>query len=103
MPVHRGYATFLDPTAATPAREYDTVTCGHCQRVIFLKPGTGGSVYLLPRPTPDQPYPETMGAFCGSCQTPVCLPCHADGRCTPFERQLEAMEARGRLRRQVGA
>jgi hypothetical protein len=32
---------------------------------------------------------------------PVCLACHDLGTCTPWERQLEAMEAKDRLVRAV--
>ena len=94
-----GYAVFTEEGGV---REYDTRTCGHCGCVIFVKPGTGGTVYLLPRRSPLESYLEEMGAHCRMCNTPVCLACHADGRCTPIEKWLEQQEARGRLLRSVG-
>ncbi len=92
-----GYATITDPAA--PLVEYDTAGCGHCQRVIFTKPGSAQTVYLFPQRV--GPPKEEMGAFCRVCMRPVCLPCHEAGRCTPWEKQLEAMESRDRLRRSV--
>lgn len=80
-----------------PSAEADTITCGHCNAVVFVKPGTGSTIYLLYGMDPTHPPHEEPGAFCRVCMTPVCLRCHAVGTCIPFERQLEAMEARGRL------
>jgi hypothetical protein len=92
----QGYATIVDPDA--PVREFDTAQCGHCQKVIFVKAGSGGTTYLIPTGTPGR-FLEEPGAFCRCCMRSVCLPCHAHGGCAPFERQLEASEARDRLRR----
>ena len=94
-----GYATIVEP--GRPLVERDTCTCGHCQRIIFTKAGTASTVYLiLDRRTLG--WTEEAGAFCRVCMRPVCLACHAQGRCTPWERRLEASEARDRLRRSVG-
>lgn len=87
---HQGYATIVQPDA--PAFERDTCNCGHCQKVIFLKPGSGVTVYLIPHR--DGRWTEESGAFCRVCMRPVCLPCHDIGRCTPFEVQLEYAEKR---------
>lgn len=95
----RGYAVWADPDA--PTRELDTASCGHCGAVIFLKPGTGATTYLIPGALPTLPAQEVPGAACRLCMTAVCLSCHADGRCLPLERQLDASEARDRLRRAV--
>lgn len=94
-----GYATIIEPDQ--PVVERDTVGCGHCGCVIFTKPGSAATVYLLTTATPGV-VREEAGAFCRVCMRPVCLRCHARGRCTPFERQLEASEARDRLRRSAG-
>jgi hypothetical protein len=94
-----GYATIVDPTSACV--EYDSAQCGHCQRVIFVKPHTASTVYLIPTGVPGQ-FHEEPGAFCRCCMRPVCLRCHAQGGCTPWERQLEQSEARDRLRRAAG-
>lgn len=91
MAAHRGYATVVDPDA--PVCERDTCSCGHCQRVIFLKPGFGITTYLVyDRRT--GLWTEESGAFCRVCMRPVCLSCHAVGTCTPFEQRLELAEAR---------
>ena len=83
-----GYATVVEPDKSLVER--DTVTCAHCQRIVFVKPGTGSTVYLIPQPTGSPR--EEMGAFCRRCMAPVCLECNEDGRCLPFERQLEQAE-----------
>jgi hypothetical protein len=94
-----GYAVVVEPDR--PTVERDTCTCGHCQRVIFVKPHTAATVYLiLDRRT--LTWREEPGAFCRICMRPVCLACHARGGCTPWERQLDAAEARDRLCRAAG-
>lgn len=94
-----GYATIVEPDQ--PLVERDTCGCGHCGRVIFVKPHTASTVYLvLDRYT--RQWAEVPGAFCRLCMRPVCLACDAHGRCTPWERQLEVAEARDRLRRAAG-
>ena len=99
MRSHTGYAQIVDPDR--PLVERDSTTCGHCQRVIFVKPGTAATVYLvLDRQTLH--WHEEPGAFCRLCMRPVCLACHAHGGCIPWERQLEVSESRDRLRRAVG-
>ena len=91
-----GYATIVEP--GRPPVEIDSISCGHCQRIILTKARSASTVYLIPTPTPGR-YLEEPGAFCRVCMKPVCLPCHALGTCTPFERQLEIAERRGRLLR----
>jgi hypothetical protein len=93
-----GYATILDPTA--PVQEYDTCVCGHCGKVIFVKPGTAQTTYLIPQRQGG--FREAAGAFCRCCMKPVCLPCDQTGTCTPFERSLEQAEARDRFFRSAG-
>jgi hypothetical protein len=94
----QGYATFSSPDA--PVVERDTAVCGHCNRIVFVKPGTALTTYLIPQLNgPDK---EAPGAMCRQCMRQVCLPCHAQGRCTPLERRLERMEARGRFLKSVG-
>jgi hypothetical protein len=88
-----GYAVISDPAAS--GAEWDTITCCHCQRVIRVKPGSGQTVYVLWQPS-EHRWVEEMGAWCGCCNKPVCLACHDDGRCRPWERQMEAMEAKTR-------
>ena len=93
MPRLGGYATIADPDR--PLFERDTVACGHCQKVVFVKPGTGATVYLILHVDDAQGahrWVEEAGAFCRICMRPVCLRCHGEGGCRPFERLLEQME-----------
>lgn len=83
-----GYATIVDP--ATRTWERDTASCGHCNRIIFTKPGTATTVYLMQHR--DGRWTEEPGAFCRCCMKPVCLPCDQVGTCTPFERWLADQE-----------
>ena len=86
---HRGYATVVSDARLW---ERDTVSCGHCAAVIFVKPGTASTTYLLPHR--DGRWTEEPGAFCRVCMRPVCLRCHAHGACLPLERWLSQQEAR---------
>lgn len=92
-----GYATITAPDA--PLVERDTITCGHCQAVLFVKPGTASTVYLTYHVGGS--VTETMGFCCRVCMRPVCPACGDRGRCLPWERRLERSEARDRLRRQA--
>lgn len=81
-------------------REVDTCQCGHCNRHVNVKPGTAATVYLIPDDAGR--FTEAPGAFCRVCMSPICIPCDANGICTPFEKQLEAYERRQRLFRAAG-
>jgi len=96
-----GYAIAVDPDAKGGTLfERDTITCKHCQRIVFTKPGSASTVYLFPqRQGPDK---EEPGAFCRVCMSPICLACCAVGTCTPWERRMEKIEARDRMLRSVG-
>lgn len=83
-----GYATVVEPDR--PLLERDTVTCVHCSRVVFVKPGTGSTVYLILHR--DGRWTEEPGAFCRCCMGPVCLPCDQVGTCRPLERWLQQVE-----------
>lgn len=85
----QGYAQIIDPDQ--PTLERDTATCGHCSALIFIKPGTAATVYVIYHR--DGRVTEEPGAFCRCCMKPVCLACHDLGTCTPLERWLEAHEA----------
>jgi len=94
----QGYATWMLPDA--PVVERDSATCGHCQQIIFVKPGSATTVYLIPQLVgPDK---EEPGACCRVCMRAVCLKCHGIGRCLPWEKAIERSEARGRFLRSVG-
>ena len=94
----QGYLTIVGDTG--PQVERDTVTCGHCQQIVVVKPGTAATVYLV-RDAHGQEK-EEPGAFCRVCMRSVCLTCDAHGRCTPWERRLEKAERRRGLLRAVG-
>lgn len=92
-----GYAVIVDPDQTI---ERDTISCGHCGQIIFVKPGTVNTVYLITHR--DSRVTEEPGAFCRVCMKSVCLRCDDIGTCTPLEVWLERQEAAGRLRRSVG-
>lgn len=76
----QGYAVTNEPGKATV--EEDTYTCGHCQFIVAVKPFQD---------------PSDMGGFCRMCMRHICVSCAESSDCEPFEKKLEAMEARGRL------
>lgn len=97
-----GYAVTSGPDRDL---ERDTTTCGHCQRVIVVKPHTLATVFLVFDHFDDRNQPvwrEEPGSACRICMRPICRRCEVADRCTPWEHQLEASEARDRLRRSVG-
>ena len=73
-----GYAVIMDDWGAT--QEMDTFTCCHCNGIQFIRPGSG-----------------TQRGYCYNCNHPTC------GKerclnCVPFERMIEEIEGRSRLR-----
>ena len=73
-----GYAIITNDWGAT--QEMDTFTCSHCNGIQFIRPGSG-----------------TQRGYCYNCNHPTC------GKerclnCVPFERMIEEMEGRSRLR-----
>lgn len=66
--------------------EHDTIACYHCQRHIPIPPG---------------PPRDDLFGVCWSCSKFVCPPCANKRTCEPWEKQLERIEARDRLRRAV--
>jgi hypothetical protein len=94
-----GYATTFEPDK--PIVERDTMTCGHCQRAVFVKPGTACTTYLI-FDRVNWRWQEEPGAFCRVCMRPVCLSPRCLSSCRVWEERLERSEARDRLRRQVG-
>jgi len=94
---HRGYLSIVDPDK--PLFERSTITCGHCQKVVFVKPGTASTVYLIPiRPKDEHDlvvigqFIEEPGAFCRVCMRAICLTCCDTGTCRTWEQMIEAME-----------
>ena len=87
-----GLGLWADPGSDTPILELDSLQCGHCNTVVFVKPGTATTVYLIQHR--DGRWTEEAGAFCRCCMRPVCLRCHDVGSCLPLERWLEEQETR---------
>lgn len=100
MPKSTGYGIVFDPDAKGPF-EFDTITCNHCQQIVRIKPGSAATVYYV-RDAASGMLVEDAGAFCRVCMAPICLNCHDSGGCTPWEKKMEEMEARGRFLKSVG-
>jgi hypothetical protein len=81
--------------------ERDTITCGHCNKIVLVKPGTATTVYLFPQLVgPDK---EEPGAMCKQCMSAICLECYDAAVCTPLMKQIELMESRQRMWRGLSA
>jgi hypothetical protein len=90
-----GYAQIIDPDR--PLAEYDTISCAHCGTVVFTKPNTLSTTFLIQRFIDGLfRWVEEPGAGCRLCMKPICLRCHDKGSCTPLEKWLETMETAGR-------
>lgn len=85
MPARTRALGFIEITGPEGRREIETFTCCHCNGVADVPPPTATEV-----------------GFCSLCQARECLPCARKNKCVPFEKKLEAMEARGRLRASMG-
>jgi hypothetical protein len=64
------------------AKNYDSFVCNHCQWVTFVKPKCD---------------PADMGGLCWGCSKLICAKCATKQVCSPWEKQMELMEARDRL------
>jgi len=76
---------FIEIVGPEGRREIETFTCCHC-----------GNLFDVPPPT------ATEVGFCSRCVARECLGCARKNKCVPFEKKLEAMEARARLRASIG-
>lgn len=89
MPQSRGYAVLTGPEGA---REWDTMTCSHCCRVVDIKPFT--------------PY-DQVGGHCRACDKFICAACEtkraAGTPCVTIERFCDIVEAQERARRTYGS
>jgi hypothetical protein len=65
----------------------DSYRCGHC--------GLPQAVRMKTRDT-------DIGGWCRNCTSNVCPRCMVSGRCDPFEKAIERVEARGRALRSYG-
>lgn len=68
-------------------KECDTFTCGHCQRVVFVKPMCD---------------PADAGGLCYACDRHICRQCVGLGKCEVIEKKLERWEDAGRIAREYG-
>lgn len=80
-----GISIIMDP--CMPISETDTFTCFHCNSIVAVQP---------------KQRPEDIGGLCKHCMKMICPRCTAAGHCTPFEKELERQEARGRALRSYG-
>jgi hypothetical protein len=80
----RGYLTIVEPGKKTVER--DTITCGHCNSIVIVKPGQD---------------PATMGGFCLRCMKHTCNKQACNANCTPFMKKIEKAEQQDRFRRAV--
>lgn len=69
-----------------PPIERSTLTCGHCNRIVIVKPKCD---------------PADLGGLCKVCMKLICPQCYGLDRCDPFEKKLERAEARDRFRRSL--
>lgn len=67
--------------------ECDTYQCGHCQRVVHVKPKCD---------------PAELGGMCYSCTKMLCRVCVDDPVCVPLEERLLREEARYHALRSYG-
>jgi hypothetical protein len=80
--------------------EHDTISCGHCNQIVMVKPGSAATVYVFPQM--DGPPKEEAGAMCKQCMRAICLSCYDHARCVPLELAIEQMEAKGRRLKAMG-
>lgn len=70
-----GYGIITDPALGQP-EEVDSMSCGHCGHVVWMKPFQDGAA---------------MGGHCTCCDKFICLHCVGKG-CTPLQQRLENWE-----------
>ena len=70
-----------------PPIERDSFTCGHCQKVTFVKPGQRA---------------DDIGGLCKVCMNLICPECTDLMICDVFEKKLERAEAKDRFLRSAG-
>lgn len=87
----QGYAVMVSPDE--PMKEWDTRTCGHCQKLEHIKPFMDAA---------DIEY----GGQCKMCMRYICRECYervinGDG-CDVFEKKLERIEAAAKFKKDAG-
>ncbi len=81
------HASYCRASGPDGTQEWDAFTCVHCQAIVRIAPRASASA---------------SGGWCGRCNQPICGPCAATGQCTPWEKQMERIEARDRFLRSAG-
>jgi hypothetical protein len=79
----KGYLVETGPFGSV---ESETFTCSHCNNVGTVKNRQDG---------------QLLGVTCHACFSVICPNCARIGKCEPFEKKLEAIERRARLRASV--
>jgi hypothetical protein len=79
-----GYAVWSH--ASGRQTERDTFRCAHHGGHVVIPPGKA----------------QDVSGWCSRCAALVCVACASTGRCVPLERQIKAMEARGRMLAAMG-
>lgn len=88
----KGYIQFIGPESTV---EHETFTCGHCNRIVRMEKDVSlQSLDMAIRRGKE----KRDIRRCGGCDRLVCPKCHKQPTCTPFEKVLEAVERRSRLR-----
>lgn len=83
-----GYGIIYDPDAPNGiGGEHDTFTCIHCNSITRVEPTIS---------------PTENNGWCFGCNKPICHDCAVKGGCTPWERQMERMEAKYRFLKSAG-
>lgn len=91
-----GVISITLPSGATIERK--TATCAHCDKIVFVQPGTDGTSPLSPLAEQEFDPP----AVCHICWALVCADCHRKGTCTPLEERLRKIEAKSNFYRAAG-
>lgn len=87
MAKREGYARSIGPDKKS-SWESGTITCAHCNGVVHLHDAAGRMR-------------SNVLVHCHQCDERICVPCAEKARCEPFEKKLEAMEGRRRLREAI--
>lgn len=80
--LRNGEPTVVERGMRHTEMEIDTITCGHCNRIVHIPPKKDAA---------------DIGGLCKMCMQMICPTCVDKGVCVPFEKKLEAQEAKQRL------
>lgn len=79
--------TFICTSADGKQTHFDSYRCGHCGLPAVVRPKHRDT---------------DIGGWCRICASNVCPRCVVSGRCDPFEKAIERVEAKGRMLRSYG-